>query len=88
MLAEPEFGNRGFRYFGKPSSRYPNYPMYSLYFPEQTRRLLTQLKAVEPHFKAMADGEGSPREQLFEGLLPPVQEAVAECRILWVRTDT
>ena len=88
MMAEPVFGSSGFRYFGKPTSEYSNYPMYSLFTPAQAQQLLTQLQAVEPHFGALPDGEGSPHEQFFEGLLPAVQHAAENGRVLWVQTDT
>jgi hypothetical protein len=88
MMAEPTFGSSGFRYFGKPSSKYGVYPMYSLFVPEQTRTLLSQLEAVEPFFASLPDEEGSSREQFFEGLLPPVRHAAANGRVLWVQTDT
>jgi hypothetical protein len=88
MVAEPAFGNSGFRYFGKPTSDYSNYPMYTLYTPDRARHLLAQLEEVEPHFRSLAGGEGSVREQFFEGLLPPVRGAVARGRVLWVQTDT
>lgn len=87
MMEEPGFGGSGFRYFGKPKSDF--WPMYSLLLPEQSQQLLTQLKAAEPHFASLADeDEGSPREQFFEGLLPPVQHVVQTGRVLWVQTDT
>jgi len=88
MMAELAFGSSGFRYFGKPSSEYSNYPMYSLFGLDKTKELLTQLDAVESHFASLADGEGTPREQFFEGLLPPVRTAVENGRVLWVQTDT
>jgi hypothetical protein len=88
MMAEPAFGSSGFRYFGKPSSEYSNYPMYSLFTREQTRELLSQVERVEPHFRSLPEGEGSPKEQFFEGLLPVVREVVVKDRVLWVQTDT
>lgn len=88
MMAEPTFGSSGFRYFGKPSGNYSVWPMYSLYLPEQSRALLDQLLAVEPHFATLENEEGSPREQFFEGLLPPVRDCVQRGRVLWVQTDT
>jgi hypothetical protein len=89
MMADPTFGGSAFRYFGRPAApRYTVYPMYSLFTPEQARRLLAQLEGVEPHFRALTGGAGSPREQFFEGLLPPVRDAVARGRVLWVLTDT
>jgi hypothetical protein len=88
MMAEPKFGGSAFRYFGKPSSRYEVYPMYSLYTPEQTQKLLAELESVGPHFMTLPKGEGSERDQFFEGLLGPVQQIVANGRVLWVQTDT
>ena len=88
MMAEPTFGSSGFRYFGRPTSRYANYPMYSLFPPDQARQLLTQLEHVEPRFRSLPGGEGSVHEQFFEGLLPTVRDAVANGRVLWVQTDT
>ena len=89
MMAEPRFGSSGYRYFGKPTDDYANYPLYSFFMPEQTKELLAQLERVEPHFANLSDkSEGSPREQFFEGLLPSVQYAVKKNRILWVQTDT
>lgn len=88
IMAEPAFGNSGFRYFGKPSSEYTLYPMYTFHLPDQTKKLLAELEKVEPHFASLPDGEGSPREQFFEGLLPAVRDAAAKGRVLWVQTDT
>jgi hypothetical protein len=88
MMAEPIFGNSGFRYFGKPAAAYSLYPMYSLFTREQTPALLSQLERVEPHFRSLPEGAESPREQFFEGLLPVVREVVANDRVLWVQTDT
>ena len=51
-------------------------------------RNVEQLQAVESHFASLPDGEATPREQFFEGLLPSVQNAVDNRRILWVQTDT
>ncbi|WP_425395930.1 hypothetical protein [Aeoliella sp.] len=88
MMAEPTFGSSGFRYFGKPSTEYAVYPMYSLLVPDKAKELLAQLQAVEPYFSSLDEGEGMPREQFFEGLLPPVRSAVENNRALWVQTDT
>jgi hypothetical protein len=88
MMAEPQFGSSGFRYFGKPSSKYSVYPMYSIYTPEQTKALLSQLEAVAPHFRSLPEGEGSDRDQFFKGLLTPVQKVLKKNRVLWVQTDT
>lgn len=88
MMAEPAFGNSGFRSFGKPTCDYSNYPMYTLYTPGRARKLLAQLEKVEPHFRPPPGGEGSGREQFYEGLLPPMRGAVARGRVLWVQTDT
>ena len=88
MMAEPAFGSSGFRFFGKPKIRYGNYPMYSLFLPGQAAQLLAQLERVEPHFRSLPGGEGTPHEQFFEGLLPAVRGAVESGRVLWVQTDT
>lgn len=88
MMTETTFGSSGFRYFGQPTDGRSYYPAYSLFTPEQVRKLLTQLEAVEPHFRSLPGGEESPHEQFFEGLLPTVREAVENDRVLWVQTDT
>ena len=89
MMAEPRFGSSGYRYFGKPTDDFANYPLYSFFMPDQTQELLAQLDRVEPYFAELSDdSEGSPREQFFEGLLPTVKYAVEKNRILWVQTDT
>lgn len=86
MMAERVFGCSAYRYFGKLSKYYD--PMYSLYMPDETKTLLAQLEAVKPHFASLPEDEGSPREQFFEGLLPVVEQVVANNRVLWVQTDT
>lgn len=88
MMAESVFGGSAFRYSGKPSSKYTVYPMYSFFVPQQVKELFAQLKSVESHFATLPGGEGSPREQFFEGLLPPVTYAAENNRVLWVQTDT
>ncbi|WP_166820213.1 hypothetical protein [Thalassoroseus pseudoceratinae] len=88
MMAEPKFGNAGFRYFGKPESDWNPFPMYSFYLPEKSRELLAQLKQVEPHFRSLSQDEGEPGEQFFKGLLPVVESVVEKNRVLWVQTDT
>lgn len=88
MMAEATFGSSGFRYFGQPTDGRAYCPTYSLFLPEHVRKLLTQLEAVEPHFRSLPGGEESPHEQFFEGLLPTVRDAVANDRVLWVQTDT
>lgn len=88
MMAEPVFGGSGFRYSGKPSSEYSVYPTYSFFLPAQVKQLLSQLKAIEPHFASLPSGEGAPNEQFFEGLLPSVTQAADGGRVLWVQTDT
>ena len=93
MLAEPQFGSRGFRCpperLGDPADGGLD-PYYSLYTPDETRTLLAQLEAVEPHAAALPDRdeEGSVAEQFFEGLLPPVADAAAEGRAMFVQLDT
>lgn len=89
MMAEPAFGSSGFRYFGKPTAEYPQFPMYSLFAPQDVQKLLAQLRLVEAEFDDLEDDdEGSVREQFFEGLLPAVQYAAENQRMLWVQTDT
>lgn len=88
MMAEPAFGNAGFRYFGKPESEWNPFPMYTFYLPEESKKLLAQLKQVEPHFATLSREEGDPGDQFFEGLLPVVTTAGEQNRVLWVQTDT
>lgn len=88
MMAEPKFGGSGFRYNGKPSTKYDIYPRYSLYYGEELKQLATQVKSVESHFATLDEGDGEPREQFFECLLPMVTAAADHDRVLWVQTDT
>lgn len=89
MMAEPTFGNNGFRFTPKGPRMESYDPIYSFFLPDQCRELLRQLRSVEPHFASLPDkDEGSPREQFFEGLLPPVVDVVERNRVLWVQTDT
>ena len=85
MMAEPNFGGSGFRYSVQPADKEF---MYSIYTPQQAKELLAQLQSVESHFIGLPDEPESPREQFFEGLLPPVTNAVENNRFLWVQTDT
>ncbi|MEQ8210229.1 MAG: hypothetical protein RH917_10390 [Lacipirellulaceae bacterium] len=87
LMAEPKFGNSGFRYHGKPSDG-GVYPMYSVFAGEELSELATQVKSVESHFATLEEGEDTPREMFFECLLPMVTGAVENDRVLWVQTDT
>jgi hypothetical protein len=84
MLAD--FGNGGFRYFGRSRSELEL--MYTAYLPPQTRQLLQQLDRVAPHFATLPDEEGGERDQFFRGLLEPVRAIVGAGRVMWVLTDT
>ena len=88
MMAEPVFGNGGFRYSGKPNDPDQPWPMYSLYPPEEAKKLLAQLEAIEPQMATLPEGEFSPKEQFFEGLLPFVREMVQRGRMIYIQTDT
>lgn len=88
MMAEGKFGHGGFRYFGKPAVEWQYWPMYSLYPPEKAKELLSQLEAIEPHMATLPEGEFSPKEQFFEGLLPFVREMVERGRMIHIQTDT
>jgi len=88
MMDDPTFGSSGFRYSGKPACELTVWPLYSIFTPKQTQRLLLELEAVEPYFASMPKGDGSPHEQFFEGLLPTVRKAANDRRFLWVDTDT
>ncbi len=86
MMAEPHFGNAGFRYSGKSKSDVEL--MYTFYLPAQVKQLLAQLEKAAPHFETLPDEEGGDRDQFFQGLLEPVKQIVAEGRVMWVQTDT
>src|SRR5947209_16181939 len=84
MMAEPAFGNSGFRYSGK--SRGELELMYTIHLPQQTQRLLHQLEKAVPHFESLPDEEDGDRAQFFQGLLEPVRRIVASGRVMWVQT--
>jgi hypothetical protein len=86
MMAEPKFGNSGFRHSGK--SRGDIQLMYTFYLPAQTEKLLRQLEKAVPHFETLPDEEDGDRDQFFQGLLEPVRRIVAAGRVMWVQTDT
>lgn len=86
MMAEPHFGNSGFRYSGKSQGELDL--MYTIYSVPRTRELLAQLETVIPHFEALPDDEEGDRAQFFEGLLEPVRQIVAAGRMMWVATVT
>lgn len=86
LMAEPVFGNSGFRFTGKSSSDIDL--MYSIHLPERTRELLAQLEAVVPHFEKLPDVPDGDRDQFFRGLLEPVRRIVAAGRVMWVQADT
>ncbi len=96
MMGEPAFGGSGFRWHKKKSRfgwlrrQVAGYsPDYTIYKPQQSRKLLKELNAVKSYFSSLAENEeGSPREQFFEGLLPVVKNVVVKDRVLWVSTDT
>ncbi len=85
MMAEPSFGNSGFRYFGKPTSDWNPFPMYTFYEPQRVQELLAQLESVAPWFQSQG---GETEEEFVEGLLIPVRNTAAAKRMLWVQTDT
>jgi hypothetical protein len=86
-MAEPAFGNGGFRYSGKSKSEVEL--VYSIYLPPQVQQLLAQLEAAAPHFESLPDDvEDGDRAQFFRGLLAPVRTLAAEGRVMWVQTDT
>ncbi len=86
MMAEPAFGNAGFRYSGKSKGDVDL--LYTIYLPPQVRQLLAQLEAVVPHFEALPDEPDGERDQFFRGLLEPVRAIAAAGRVMWVQTDT
>jgi hypothetical protein len=86
MMAEPKFGNSGFRYSGK--SRSPLELMYTMYLPAQVKTLLNQLEQAARHFETLPDEEDGDRAQFFEGLLDPVRNLTEAGRVMWVQTDT
>ncbi|MBN9521297.1 hypothetical protein J0H58_22715 [bacterium] len=86
MMAEPAFGNAGFRYSGK--SRGDIDLLYTIYEPPRVRLLLAQLEAVVPHFEALPDEPDGERDQFFRGLLEPVRTIAAAGRVMWVQTGT
>ncbi len=89
LFREPAFGNRGYRFHGELAHEFGYHRIYSIYEPEGVRKLLEQLRRVEPHFANLPDeGEGSVREQFFQGLLGPIQEAADRGRCLFIQTDT
>jgi hypothetical protein len=86
MMAEPKFGNSGFRYSGKSKGDIDL--MYSFYLPAQTQILLKQLEKAVPHFETLPDDEDGDRDQFFRGLLEPAKRIVEAGRVMWVQTDT
>lgn len=85
MMAEPSFGNSGFRYFGKPTSDWNPFPMYTFYDPQRVQELLAQLDSVAPWFHSQG---GETEEEFVDGLLIPVRNTATAKRVLWVQTDT
>jgi hypothetical protein len=90
MMAEPAFGNSGFRN-GKPQTDLES--LYTIYRPAEVQKLLAQLERARPFFEAMDDDdEDDPLpeayEQFFDGLLEPVRKIAEEGRVMWVQTDT
>lgn len=89
MFREPVFGNSGFRFHDKLDHDYGYFRIYSIYTPEQVKKLLHQLQQVEPHFASLTDREeGSVYDQFFEGLLPTIKEVADNKRVLFIQTDT
>lgn len=86
LMAEPRFGNYGFRYAGR--SRGELELLYTVHLPDVTRTLLRQLEQVAPAFEALPDEEDGEKAQFVQGLLDPVRRIVAEGRVMWVQTDT
>lgn len=87
MMAEPKFGNNGFRYSGK--SRTDLELLHTIYLPADVEKLLQQLEDVLPHFESLPDeGADGNYAQFFEGLLEPVRRICAAGRVMWVQTDT
>jgi len=86
MMAEPAFGNAGFRYSGASRSRLQL--AYTLYPPADVERLRDQLEQVAPHFESLPDDDMGTRAQFFDGLLEPVRKIAAAGRVMWVQTDT
>lgn len=85
LMAEPAFGNAGFRYTGKAKGDIDL--LYTLYQPPQVRALLAQLEAAAPHFAALPDTADGERAQFERGLLAPVRAIAAAGRVMWVQTD-
>lgn len=85
MMAEPRFGNSGFRYSGNPTSEWNPFPMYTFYEPPQVRELLAQLEPIAGWFE---DQGGEEEEEFMDGLLIPVRNTAEANRVLWVQTDT
>lgn len=85
-MAEPNFGNSGFRFFGKPTNEHNPFPMHSIHTPEETKELYKQLRSVQHQFGDDVDLDTS--EEFHEALLLPVQIAAENGRYLWVQTDT
>jgi hypothetical protein len=86
MMAEPIFGNKGFRYSGKSRTELDLH--YSIHLPKEVQQLREQLEKVAPFFESMEDEDSENREQFFDGLLEPVQNISDSGRVLWVQTDT
>ncbi|MFH5804581.1 hypothetical protein [Alienimonas sp. DA493] len=94
LMDERTFGCSGFRCPPEKRSQLERY--YHLMTPAETRTLHEQLKAVEPHAKALPgyDPEGLDEDdeavatQFFLGLFGPVADMVARGRSLFVQLDT
>lgn len=65
MMAEPKFGNSGFRYSGK--SRTELELLYTIHLPADVQKLLHQLETAVPYFETLPDDEDGDRMQFFEG---------------------
>lgn len=85
MMAEPAFGNAGFRYSG--TSRTKLQLGYTIYLPGEVERLWHQLEKVTPYFE-LQPARDETRTQFFEGLFEPVRQVFSSGRVMWVQTDT
>lgn len=87
MMAEPMFGNSGFRYSGKSQTELEL--SYAVCLPAEVRDLQGQLEKAAAYFEALPDEEDDGnRAQFFEGLLEPVRRIAEAGRVMWVQTDT
>ena len=85
-LALSAFGTRPFRYHPKPRRASGWDPMHSMHAPDETRRMLAELRSAGA--AVAASGDEDAREQYEEELIPALEGITADGRALFIQVDT